>query len=112
MFNFIKKHKKDYEREILKQTNPYMYYIENLEMNKQGLRGSNPCSLYEEKDIKQLENPAEETETHRVYSFAGYFLFENKNGFSTTEEKIRLISAAKEQDADLAYSDSDKITET
>lgn len=112
MFNFIEKHKKDYEREILKQTNPYMYYIENLEMNKQGLRGSNPCSLYGEKDIKQLENPAEETETHRVYSFAGYFLFENKNGFSTTEEKIRLISAAKEQDADLAYSDSDKITET
>lgn len=110
MFDFIKKHKTNYAREVLKQTNPYMYYVENIEMNKQGLLDSNPCGFYEKKDIKMLENPVKETDTHRVYSFAGCFLFENKNGYSSVSEKLKLIMTLKEKNADLCYSDSDKIT--
>ncbi len=113
MFDFTKKYKDAYKKEVLKQTNPYMYYVENIEMNKQA---SEKCqrhfllSSYGENDISKLENPVKETKTHRVYSFAGCFIFEKIDGYSSTFEKLLLIEALKENDACLAYSDSDKVT--
>ena len=93
----FKASKEQYEKELLKQSDPYGYYIK-----------------YVEQKIKGEENAPficiEENDEYRVYDSENYFIYESKKGTSSQLEKQKLIDEAEKLNADLIYTDSDCIT--
>lgn len=87
---------REYEKELLKQSDPYEYYLKYVLKNEKGEHENVPfiCS---------------ENETHRIYDAGDYVIYENKSGHSSDYERNRLCFAARKCDADLMYTDIDHI---
>lgn len=125
--------KKLYDEELLKQTDPYTYYIgkakhKSDELSNEGEHANAPFNssvlpgqgravfsfnkitygtlLIRTDDIKF----AFETDIHSVYEYDDLFLFESKKGRSSDEEKIEIFKKSIELNADLTFCDVDHIT--
>lgn len=97
---FYSKCIENYNKELKKHEDPYEYYTEYLENNKEGLHDCDPFICIEEND------------THRIYEIDDFYIYESKNGVSSDREKSALIQNAIKLNADLIYSDSDFIDNT
>ncbi|MDO4190010.1 MAG: hypothetical protein Q4D29_13585, partial [Lachnospiraceae bacterium] len=97
---FYSKCIENYNKELKKHEDPYEYYTEYLENNKEGLHDCDPFICIEEND------------THRIYEIDDFYIYESKNGVSSDREKSALIQNAIKLNADLIYSDSDFVDNT
>lgn len=109
-----KKIRAEYDSELLKQTDSYLYYIKNAEMKEnitmknEGEHENVPfiCMNGEDTCITLIS----EDDRYRVYECGEYFIYESKKGFSSDKERIELVANAYKLNADYIYSDVDNIT--
>ena len=100
--------KASYDDELLKQTDPYAYFLKhNMEVNKDKTdegEHENVPFICMEKIVK-----TEEDEEKTVYEYEDYLLFESKKGFASEAERAELLTYAVKLNADLIYSDYDHV---
>lgn len=106
-----KKAKAEYDLELLKQKDPYSYYIgyaeqSNIDSTDEGEQECIPFICMNREDVKLVS----EDEAYRTYECDDYYVFESTKGYSSLEEKAELVTNAKKFNADLIYSDVDNIT--
>lgn len=114
---------KQYDMEVLKQTEPYEYYVNYLEtdlINKyNSLNVQNDDIISSENENTNIDADNEgvqscnpficimENDRHKIYDFKDYLIFEGKEGTSSDAEKRLLIQNARKLNADLIYPDTD-----
>lgn len=109
MWQSKKSLKEKYDREYVKQTEPYSYYILNENNNINSVNNDNEGE-HESVPFICLNEYSCEDESHNIYEYGEYYIYENKKGHSSEGEKLELIKKAQELNADLIYSDIDHIT--
>jgi len=107
MWHNSKIYKREYEEELLKQTEPYEYYsykeLKNKEIINEGEHENVPFICMEK--IQKVS----EDESATTYEYEDYILIESKKGFSSDEDRKKLLTNAIKLNADLIYSDYDHV---
>lgn len=105
--------KRLYDTELIKQTDAYQYYIDNVEKKfysdvdlNEGEHESAPLIDLKGEDISLVS----EDENYKVFECGDYYVYESKKGYSSVDEKLELATYANKLNADLIYSDIDGIT--
>ena len=115
MWLFNKKIKESYDAELLKQDEPYQYYLDKeqkcISNDNKGEHENVPL-IYMEENVEKTDLHIEkvaEDERYTTYECDDYFIYENKKGYSTDVERRKLVTEAKKLNADLIYTDIDHI---
>lgn len=106
-----KRLKAEYDMEVLKQSDPYQYYLDsNKKIEKsytnEGVHENVPLICIKREDIK----PISEDDRYSIYEYDEYYLYVSKLGQSSVDEMAELLTNAIKSNADLIYSDIDHIT--